>query len=65
MSEKIVLQRKTMEAIFQHRTGLVIHHPVSRSGAVFQIKPFFCTSRVVISLFVQQSLMLNAIDYAV
>ncbi|KAM7374154.1 hypothetical protein PAMP_006828 [Pampus punctatissimus] len=46
-------------------TGLVIHHPVASSGTVFRIKPFFCASRLVISLFVQQSLMLNAIDYTI
>lgn len=59
------MQSQTMEAIFQRLTGLVIHHPVARSGTVFQIKPFSCTSRVAISLFVQQSPMLNAIDYTV
>ena len=60
-----MLQRKTMEAIFQRLTGLLIHHPAARSGTVPQIKPFLCTTGVAVRLFVQQSLMLNAIDYTV
>lgn len=58
-------QTKKTATIFQPLTGLVIHHPVARSRTVFQTKTFSCTSRVIISLFVQQSPMLNAIDHTV
>lgn len=44
---------------------LVIHHPMAGSRTVSEMKTFSCTSEVVISLFAQHSLMLNAIDQIV
>lgn len=59
----IVVHSKTAASISLCLTGLAIYHPAACSGTVFQIKAFSCTSRVVISFFVQQCL--NAIDYIV
>lgn len=65
MEDCVAKQNIGGNTVCQRLTGLVIYHPVASSETVFQIKPFFCASRLVISLFVQQSLMLNTIDYAI
>lgn len=51
--------------MLQRLKELVIHHPMAGSRTVSEMKTFSCTSEVVISLFAQHSLMLNAIDQIV